>query len=162
MAKLKSYARVFASSASNQLTGVLPLGKRIGRSHSPVKTIVLKILGNDLLKAVVFSIRPKMRVEPAEAVRSGGAQREAQDPFGGIKNGELTEKLFRFATSFVRRQQRTIGDQRACNNGDELDDGLMRHANRIRGDALTKQICRDALLFRKSWVVAIYQDIRIN
>ena len=30
---------------------VLRPGKRISRSHSPVKTIVLKILGNDLLKA---------------------------------------------------------------------------------------------------------------
>jgi hypothetical protein len=90
--------------------GVLRLGKGISRSHSPVKTIVLKILGNDLLKAVVFGVRSKMRVEPTEPVRCGRAQREAQDPFGGIKNGELTEKLLGFATSFVRLQERTTGD----------------------------------------------------
>ena len=36
----------------------LPSVKRIDRPHGPVKTIVLEILGNDLLKAVVFGISP--------------------------------------------------------------------------------------------------------
>jgi len=51
--------------------GVRRLQKRINRSDRSVKTVVLKILGNDLLKGVVFGVSPQMRVEPTEPVRSG-------------------------------------------------------------------------------------------
>ena len=99
---------------------------------------MLKIFGDDLFEAVMFSVRPKMRVEPIEPVGSSRTQREAQDTLGGIKNSELTDKLFRFATRFVWLQEWMAGNHWACNNGDELDDRLMRNANGIRGDALTK------------------------
>ena len=52
-------------------SGIRRLQKRINRPHGSVKTVVLKILGNDLLKAVVFGVSPEMRVEPTEPVRSG-------------------------------------------------------------------------------------------
>jgi hypothetical protein len=41
------------------------------------------------------------------------------------------------------------GDQRACNGSDKLENRLMRDANGIRGDALAKHVCCNALFFGK-------------
>jgi len=65
-----------------------------------------------LLKAVVFSVSPKVRIEPTEPVRGRGEQRESQNGLIRIENGELTEKFLGFAPSFTRLQEWMAGDQR--------------------------------------------------
>jgi hypothetical protein len=71
---------------------------------------MLKILGNDLLKAVVFSVSPKVRIKPTKPVRSGRAKREAHDALVWVEDGELAEKFLGFAPSFARLQKWTAGD----------------------------------------------------
>jgi hypothetical protein len=125
--------------------------KRIARSHSAVKTVVLKVLGDDLFKAVMFGVSPKVRIKSTESVRSGRAKREAQDGLVRLEDGELAKKFLCFAASFGRLQKRAAGNQGARNDSHELDDRLMRNANGIGCDTLAEQICRNALLFRESY-----------
>jgi len=142
--------------------GFLGWEKGIARSDAPIETVVLKILGEEMLKAIVLSVRPKMSIEPSEPVRSGTAESEPQDAVVRIKHSELAKELLRFAASFVWLQKCSAANERACNDSDELDDGLMRNANGIVHNPLAQYPCRDALLFRESRVVPVDQDVSIN
>lgn len=142
--------------------GFLGWGKRISRSDAPIETVVLEVLGDELLKAIVLSVSPKMSIEPTEPVCSGSAQSEPQDALVRIEHSELAKELLCFAPSFVRVQKCSAANERACNHSDKLDDGLMRNANGIVHNSLAQYPCRDALLFRESRVVPVDEDVSIN
>jgi len=57
---------------------------------------MLEILTKDFGEAVVFRIRPQVRIEPVQLVRRTSAHGLAQDRFIGVENGELFQKLFSF------------------------------------------------------------------
>ena len=78
--------------------------------HSAVVPVVLKVLGIDLGQAVVFRIRPEVRVEPAQPVCRTSTHGAPQDYLIWIGNRELPQEFFGFPQSFRLFENRVPAD----------------------------------------------------
>jgi hypothetical protein len=106
------------------------LGRRNEWVHDADRTIqpiVLEILSDDLIQPKVFRIGPQMGVEPAQPIRRPAANRSTNNRIIWIKNRELLQKFFRLSQS-VGLRENNMAANRACDCGDELDDGLVGDA----------------------------------
>ena len=71
--------------------------ERIHHADSAIEPIVLKVLGENFGQAIMFRIRPKVRVDPIQLVRRTATHRITQDCFVRIRNRELFQEFFRLA-----------------------------------------------------------------
>ncbi len=90
-----------------------------------LRVSVLKVLSENLGEPVVFGIRPKMRVEPAQLVCCAPADGKTQHRFVWMDHSELLKKLLRFTQS-VRLVQDNVPANASRNGGNKLDYCLMR------------------------------------
>jgi hypothetical protein len=122
---------------------------------------VLKILTENFRQAVVFRVRPQVRVEPVQPVRRAPANGLPKNRFIWVENGELFQELFRFAQS-VGLFEDSVAANGACYRCDELNDRLMGQANRVFDDAAPENLGRNLLLLGKAAIEPINQDVSIN
>src|SRR5437870_5044897 len=110
----------------------------------------------------MLGIRPKMGVKPAELVRSSAAKSQPHKRLIWIENSKLREKLFGFACGFGKAEKRPLTYQRTRYGCDKFDDCLMRNPNGIFANSSAQEICRNLLLFRKSRIEPVHENVSID
>jgi hypothetical protein len=123
---------------------------------------VLKILGEKAAEPVVLGIRPEVGIEPGELVGRGASESGANQRLGRVENLELTQHVLGFAPRDVRSEQWGSAAKRTARGGYELDESLVGDADRVGGDALSKDVGGAALLLGKSGIEAVDEYVRVN
>lgn len=92
---------------------------------------MLKILGEQFRKPVKLGIGPHVSIVPGELIGCGPTQSCARQGFIRVQDDKLREQLLSLPIRRGSGQQRLIPTQRACDGGDKLHDGLMRHSHGV-------------------------------
>lgn len=122
---------------------------------------MLKIFCQNLVEPVVLGICPHVCVKPVQLVRRTPADRIAQNSLVRIEHRKLLQKLFRFSQS-VGLLEDDVAANGPCGRRNELNDCLMRQADRIFEDAAPQDLRCNLLFTNETVVEPVDQNIRIN